>query len=94
MHPSLILSPTSSNWVSATAIQVVLKQSKKTHKRIIGDVARCFRVSIEIYSLQDIVQLLELLQEDENLVRLFQLWVYSKKLLDKDESFSIVDVRL
>lgn len=92
--PPLTLYPILSDSFDTATVQVIVGQSNKAftiHEGVLCNVAPYFCAAFEGNFIEGVRQVLELPEENETMFRRFQLWVYTKKLLEDDESFIGID---
>ena len=96
MPPLLTLSPTLSDSLDTSTVQIIIGQSKKAftlHKGILCNVAPYFRAAFEGRFREGVEQVLEMPEEDETVFRGFQLWVYTKSILEDGEGLDTMGWR-
>lgn len=93
MASSLTLAPLISDSFDTT-VQIIVGQNKKAftiHKGILYNVTPYFRAAFEGQFLESPKQVLEFPEEDETLFRHFQLWVYTKDILEDGEEIDTMN---
>lgn len=97
MHQLLTLFPTLSDSLDTSTVRIIVGQSKEAftlHKGILCNVAPYFRAALEGHFRESVEQVLEMPEEDPTVFRSFQLWVYTKSILEEGENLDAVAWRL
>ena len=89
----LILPSFSSDSLDTSTVQVIVGQEKKVfamHKGVLCSIAPFFRAAFEGQFVEGTEQVLRLPEDDPTLFRYFQLWAYTKHIMEDGEALDTV----